>query len=38
MLKNVAVNAPIDASRFQFTVPDDVDVVGKPVAASLTGD
>ena len=38
MLKNVAVNAPIDASRFQFTVPDDVDVVGKPVAAHLTGD
>ena len=38
MLKKVAVNVPIDASRFQFTVPDDVDVVGKPVAAHLTGD
>ena len=38
MLKNVVVNAPIDASRFQFTVPDDVDVVGKPVAANLTSD
>lgn len=37
VLKNVAVNAPIDASRFQFAVPDGVDVVGKPVAASLTG-
>ena len=38
VLKNVAVNAPIDAARFQFTVPDDVDVVGKPVAANLTSD
>ena len=38
VLKNVAVNAPIDAARFQFTVPDDVDVVGKPVAANLISD
>ena len=38
VLKNVVVNEPIDASRFRFTVPDDVDVVGKPVAASRTGD
>ena len=33
MLKNVAVNEPIDAARFEFTVPQDVDVVGKPAAA-----
>lgn len=38
VLKNVAVNAPIDASRFQFAVPDGVDVVGKPAAANLIGD
>ncbi len=38
LLKNVAVNEPIDASRFHFAVPDDVDVVGKPVPADLTGD
>jgi outer membrane lipoprotein carrier protein len=38
MLKNVAVNEPIDAARFQFAVPDDVDVVGKPVTADATGD
>lgn len=37
MLKNVAVNEPIDAARFQFAVPDDVDVVGKPVTADATG-
>ena len=36
--KNVAVNEPIDAGRFEFTVPDDVDVVGKPVAATLPAD
>jgi outer membrane lipoprotein-sorting protein len=35
VLKNVAVNEPIDAGRFKFVVPDDVDVVGKPVAANL---
>jgi len=38
VLKNVAVNEPIDAARFEFAVPDDVDVVGKPVAAKLTGE
>lgn len=38
LLENVAVNEPIDAARFQFAVPDDVDVVGKPVTADLTGD
>jgi outer membrane lipoprotein carrier protein len=38
VLKNVVVNEPIDAARFRFAVPDDVDVVGKPVAVSLTGD
>jgi outer membrane lipoprotein-sorting protein len=38
VLKNVAVNEPIDAGRFEFVVPDDVDVVGKPVAAKLSAD
>ena len=38
VLKDVAVNAPIDASRFRFAVPEDVDVVGKPVASNLNGD
>ena len=38
VLENVVVNEPIDAARFRFTVPDDVDVVGRPVAANLTGD
>ena len=38
MLKNVSVNEPIDAARFEFTVPDDVDVVGKPVTAEPSGD
>ena len=37
-LKNVVVNEPIDAARFEFAVPDDVDVVGKPVAAKPTAD
>jgi outer membrane lipoprotein carrier protein len=38
VLKNVTVNEPIDAARFEFAVPDDVDVVGKPVAAKPTAD
>ncbi len=38
VLKNVVVNEPIDPARFEFAVPDDVDVVGKPVAAQLTAD
>ena len=38
VLKNVTVNEPIDAARFEFVVPDDVDVVGKPVAATLSAD
>jgi len=38
VLQNVVVNEPIDAARFRFDVPDDVDVVGKPVTANLTGD
>jgi outer membrane lipoprotein carrier protein len=38
VLKNVVVNEPIDAVRFEFAIPDDVDVVGKPVAAKLTAD
>ena len=38
VLKNVIVNEPIDVARFEFAVPDGVDVVGKPVAAKLTAD
>jgi len=38
VLKNVVVNEPIDAARFEFAIPDGVDVVGKPVAAKLTAD
>jgi outer membrane lipoprotein carrier protein len=38
VLKNVAVNQPIDTGRFEFVVPDDVDVVGKPVAANSPAD
>lgn len=38
VLNNVVVNEPIDASHFQFAVPDGVDVVGKPVAANLAAD
>lgn len=37
-LDNVAVNEPIDAGRFEFVVPADVDVVGQPASASLTAD
>jgi outer membrane lipoprotein carrier protein len=35
-LDNVAVNEPIDAGRFEFVVPADVDVVGQPASANLT--
>lgn len=38
VLRNVVVNEPIDASHFEFAVPEDVDVVGKPVAANQTAD
>ena len=38
VLKNVVVNEPIDAARFEFAVPDGVDVVGKPAAAKLSAD
>jgi len=38
ILDNVAVNEPIDAGRFEFVVPDDVDVVGKPASLDLTAD
>jgi chaperone LolA len=31
-LFDVAVNEPIDAGRFMFAVPPDVDLVGKPLA------
>ena len=33
-LRNVKVNEPIDASRFEFIVPDDVDLVGTPAIVS----
>jgi len=32
-LRDVAVNEPIDAGRFNFVVPEDVDVVGVPLVA-----
>ncbi len=38
VLENVVVNEPIDAARFEFAVPDGVDVVGKPVAAKVSAD
>lgn len=34
-LHEVAVNEPIDAGRFKFVVPEQVDVVGVPAAAEL---
>jgi len=37
-LDNVAVNEPIDAGRFDFVVPEDVDVVGQPASPELTAD
>jgi outer membrane lipoprotein carrier protein len=33
LLNDVIVNEPIDPSRFEFTVPDGVDVVGTPLSA-----
>ncbi|MBT8066705.1 MAG: outer membrane lipoprotein chaperone LolA [Gammaproteobacteria bacterium] len=33
-LYDLVVNEPIDASRFEFVVPDDVDLVGVPLAKS----
>ncbi|MGI9234331.1 MAG: outer membrane lipoprotein chaperone LolA [Woeseiaceae bacterium] len=33
-LYDVVVNEPIDASQFEFAIPDDVDLVGVPVAKS----
>jgi outer membrane lipoprotein carrier protein len=35
-LYDVKTNEPIDAGLFSFTVPDDVDLVGVPVAAEST--
>lgn len=32
-LHDVVVNEPIDAARFEFQVPDDVDLVGTPTTA-----
>jgi outer membrane lipoprotein carrier protein len=34
-LYDVKVNEPIDAGRFEFVVPEDVDLVGTPVAADI---
>ncbi len=34
-LYDVKVNEPIDAGRFEFAVPEDVDLVGTPVAADI---
>jgi len=36
-LYDVTTNEPIDASRFEFTVPDDVDLVGIPAIAEESG-
>lgn len=36
--EDLAVNAPIDASRFDFVVPDEVDVVGTPIVADPPAD
>jgi hypothetical protein len=35
-LYDVKVNEPIDAARFEFIVPDDVDLVGTPAIAVVT--
>lgn len=35
-LYDVKTNEPIDAERFTFTVPDDVDLVGVPVSAEVS--
>ena len=32
-LHEVTTNEPIDAERFEFTVPEDADLVGTPVVA-----
>jgi outer membrane lipoprotein carrier protein len=34
-LYDVKVNEPIDAGRFEFAVPEDVDLVGTPVVAEI---
>tara|TARA_R110002096_G_scaffold22547_8_gene72317 strand:- start:16959 stop:17630 length:672 start_codon:yes stop_codon:yes gene_type:complete len=34
-LDEVIINEPIDAGRFEFQLPDDVDLVGTPVAADV---
>lgn len=36
-LYDVTTNEPIDASRFEFLVPDDADLVGVPAIAKETG-
>ena len=32
---DVKINEPIEASRFEFIVPDDVDLVGAPTLAEV---
>lgn len=34
-LYDVRVNEPVDAGRFEFVVPEDVDLVGTPVVADI---
>ena len=35
-LHEVEINEPIDAARFQFSVPEDADVVGTPAVAEVS--
>ncbi len=37
VLQEVVVNGPIDPDRFVFSVPDDVDLVGIPAVAEVSG-
>jgi outer membrane lipoprotein carrier protein len=37
-LENVSINDPIDAGRFEFSVPTDVDLVGRPAVAASTSE
>ncbi len=36
-LYDVKLNEPIDTARFEFVVPDDVDLVGTPASVAVTG-
>jgi outer membrane lipoprotein-sorting protein len=37
-LENVVVNESISAERFEFSVPEDVDLVGRPAVAVNAAD